>query len=140
MKKRLLSALLCVAMVASLVVGCGGKEEPAAEAPAATEEAATEEAAPADDNVYALIVKSAGNPYNEKEAEGFTTAMDELGLKYVVKYPEQATADAQITMINELVAQNVSSIAIAANDGPTQLHALSRTQARIFLRYEQSAC
>ena len=27
MKKKLLSALLCVAMVASLVVGCGGKEE-----------------------------------------------------------------------------------------------------------------
>ena len=50
MKKRILSALLCVAMVASLVVGCGGKEEPAAapEAPAATEEApaAEEEAAP----------------------------------------------------------------------------------------------
>ena len=43
MKKKLLSALLCVAMVASLVVGCGAKEEaPAAEAPAATEEAATE--------------------------------------------------------------------------------------------------
>ena len=43
MKKKLLSALLCVAMVASLVVGCGAKEEaPAAEAPAATEEAAEE--------------------------------------------------------------------------------------------------
>ena len=43
MKKKLLSALLCVAMVASLVVGCGGKEE-AAEAPApeATEEVAEE--------------------------------------------------------------------------------------------------
>ena len=47
MKKKLLSALLFVAMVASLVVGCGAKEEaPAAETPAATEEtAATEEAA-----------------------------------------------------------------------------------------------
>ena len=43
MKKKLLSALLCVAMVASLVVGCGGKEE-TAEAPAATEESAGEEA------------------------------------------------------------------------------------------------
>lgn len=39
MKKKLLSALLCVAMVASLVVGCGGSEE-AAETPAATEESA----------------------------------------------------------------------------------------------------
>ena len=47
MKKKLLSALLCVAMVASLVVGCGAKEEAPAETPAATEDAAgeTEEAA-----------------------------------------------------------------------------------------------
>lgn len=35
MKKKLLSALLCVAMVASLVVGCGGKDDSAAETPAA---------------------------------------------------------------------------------------------------------
>ena len=44
MKKKILSALLCVAMVASLVVGCGAKEAPAADAPAATEEAASEDA------------------------------------------------------------------------------------------------
>ena len=31
MKKKLLSMLLAVAMVASLTVGCGGSEEPAAE-------------------------------------------------------------------------------------------------------------
>ena len=40
MKKKLLSVLLCAAMVASFVVGCGGKEEaPVAEAPAAEESA-----------------------------------------------------------------------------------------------------
>ena len=43
MKKKLLSALLCVAMVSTLLVGCGSKEAPA-ETPAATEEAAKEEA------------------------------------------------------------------------------------------------
>lgn len=129
MKKRLLSVLLCAAMVASLVVGCGGSEEPAAaDTPAASGDVA-DDAPAGDDNVYALVVKSAGNPYNEKEAEGFTTAMDELGLKYVVKYPETATADAQITMINELVAQNVSSIAIAANDADALQPALEAAAA-----------
>ena len=46
MKKKVLSALISVAMVATLLIGCGSKAEeaPAAEAPAATEEAATEEA------------------------------------------------------------------------------------------------
>ena len=31
MKKKLLSALLCVSMVATMAAGCGSKEEPAAE-------------------------------------------------------------------------------------------------------------
>ena len=61
MKKKLLSALLCVAMVASLVVGCGAKEEAPAEAPAATEEAPAEEeaAAPAEGG-YSFEIVSKG--------------------------------------------------------------------------------
>ena len=52
MKKKLLSALLSVAMVATLLVGCGAKEEAETAAPAATTEAPAaeakaEEAAPA---------------------------------------------------------------------------------------------
>ena len=46
MKKKVLATLLSVAMVATLVVGCGSSEAaaPAAEAPAAEEAAAPEEA------------------------------------------------------------------------------------------------
>ena len=48
MKKKLLGALLSVAMVATLLVGCGSSTAPAEEAAPATEEAAAaEEAAPA---------------------------------------------------------------------------------------------
>lgn len=42
MKRRFLSALLCLAMSASLLVGCGAKEEPVVETPAATEEVSNE--------------------------------------------------------------------------------------------------
>ena len=57
MKKKLLSALLCVAMVASLVIGCGSKEEAAApaEEAAAPAEEATEEAS-ADATTYKVGV------------------------------------------------------------------------------------
>lgn len=55
MKKKLLSALLCVAMVASLMIGCGSKEAPAADAPAATEDAATTDAT-ADAKTYKVGV------------------------------------------------------------------------------------
>ena len=44
MKKKVLAALMSIAMVASLLVGCGAKEEaPAAEAPAAATEEAPKE-------------------------------------------------------------------------------------------------
>lgn len=55
MKKKLLSVLLCTAMVASLAVGCGGKDEtPAEEAPA------TEEAADAAETAEAAEVEETG--------------------------------------------------------------------------------
>ena len=51
MKKKVLSAILSVAMVASLLVGCGGSADSSSSAPAAdsSSDAATEEAAPAAD-------------------------------------------------------------------------------------------
>lgn len=52
MKKKLLAALLTVAMVATMMAGCGKKEEAPAEAPAA-EEAAEEAEAPAEEEAEA---------------------------------------------------------------------------------------
>ena len=58
MKRKVISTLLAVSMVASLLVGCGSKaaEAPAAEAPAAE---ATEEAAPAEDTAEAPAAEEA---------------------------------------------------------------------------------
>ena len=65
MKKKLISLLLCVAMVASMVIGCGSKEEPAAEAPAATEEEAE---APAEtDGELPTITFTHGYYHDESE-------------------------------------------------------------------------
>jgi len=65
---------------------------------------------------YAIIAKSTGNPYNEKEMEGYKKAIGEIGGETILKAPDQPTAEAQIQMIQELVSQKVVSIAIAAND------------------------
>ncbi|MCR5626215.1 MAG: rhamnose ABC transporter substrate-binding protein [Lachnospiraceae bacterium] len=65
---------------------------------------------------FAIVTKSAGNPYNEKEAEGFQKAIEAEGGTCIVQHPEAATADAQIAVINSLISQGVDSIAIAAND------------------------
>lgn len=66
MKKKLLCALLCVSMVATALVGCGGSAEEAAPADdaAATEAAPADDAAPAEDAaadpVAALIAATEG--------------------------------------------------------------------------------
>jgi rhamnose transport system substrate-binding protein len=57
-----------------------------------------------------------GNPYNEREASGFEEAIKAAGYTAIIKHPAEITAEAQITLINELVAQGVSGIAVAAND------------------------
>lgn len=65
---------------------------------------------------YAIIIKNTGNPYNEKESDGFATAIKEFGGLPIIKAPDKPTAEAQIQMIEELIVQRVSVIAIAAND------------------------
>ncbi len=129
MKKKILSAILSVAIAAVLLAGCGSSSEETAapaeaegtkeEAPAA-EETETEEGEAAAESTgsgtYAIITKAAGNPYNEKEAEGFVQAVEEMGGTAIVQHPESATADAQITVIQSLISQGVDSIAIAGND------------------------
>ena len=119
MKKKLLSALLCVAMVASLVVGCGGNEE-AAEAPAATEEAATEEAAaPADsdsmEGTHVFMFKSTGNSFGDLMYEGFAEYMAAKGEKTAYTSPAETTVAAQVQMLDELITQKVASITISTN-------------------------
>ncbi len=137
MKKKVLSVLLAASMISALLAGCGSTpaqtdapaaeeaapaEEEAAPAEAASAEeapAAEGEAAAAGEGTFALVTKSAGNPYNEREAAGLEEAMKAMGYsdsQIIIRHPESATADAQITTINELISQNVSAIAIAAND------------------------
>ena len=118
MKKKLLSALLCVAMVASLVVGCGAKEEaPAAEAPAATEEAAKEEAPAADtmEGTHVFMFKSTGNTFGDLMYEGFEEYLTGLGEKTAYKSPAETTVAAQVQLLDELVTQKVASITISTN-------------------------
>ena len=65
---------------------------------------------------YAFIFKNTGNPYGEKEMDGFKAAIAELGGQVILKAPDQPTVEAQIQMVEELIAQRVDCIAISAND------------------------
>lgn len=126
MKKKLLSVLLCTAMVATLAVGCGGGNDGGSDsnADSGSSTASSDSGDDADSDggessgggTYAIVTKSAGNPFNEKTAEGFQEVIEAAGGTAIVKHPESATADAQVSVIQSLISQGVDSICIAAND------------------------
>ena len=93
MNKKLLSAVLAGAMV----LGC---------------------TAPvfAEGEKIALVGKSAGNAFFEIAAASFVEAAEAEGATVDVVYPETATADAQIKVLDNLISQQPDAICISAND------------------------
>jgi len=68
------------------------------------------------DLTFAIVTKSAGNPFMERMASGFVDGAAAMGINAIVQHPEDTTAEAQIMVINSLIAQGVNGIAVAAND------------------------
>lgn len=106
MKFKKLMAMGLAVVSAVTLAGCGGNN-------AGTD---TDNTASTGNGVYAFIAKDVQNPYMQKVYEGFEAACNDVGAKPLYKGPEAATPEKQIEIINQLVAQGVSGIAIAAND------------------------
>lgn len=96
--KKIFAVVLSVAMVAAM--------------PAASLTVSAEEGGP----TFAFVSKQAGNAFHEVVAGGFQEACDVLGAECIIEHPEDTSAEKQIQVINNLIAQGVDGIAIAAND------------------------
>ena len=79
---------------------------------------------------YAIVCKDASNPYMARMVSGFKEACTALGITAIEKSPETTSADDQITIINELVAQGVKGIAIAANDAAALKGAIEQAKKK----------
>ncbi len=129
MKKKILSALLSAAMVATLLVGCGSSAPEQAAAPAAEEAApAEEEAAPAEEageETAAPAAEGAGDAEFTialcAKTEGIAwfddmrTGVDEFNADHDDVYayeinPEGSDAAKQNAMLEDLIAQGVDAI------------------------------
>lgn len=116
MKFRKLMALgLAAVSATAMLAGCGGASDAPADGGTAN----------AGGGVYAFVAKDVQNPYMQKVYDGFKTACGEIGAEALYKGPEAATPEKQIEIINQLVAQGVAGIAIAANDADALQPALT---------------
>ncbi len=133
MKRKLLGAFLSTAMVASLVVGCGGGNDSAAtDAPAETEtpaEDAAEDATPAEDTATeGAEAPAAGGgkigismPTQSLERWNRDGAyLDEqfkaAGFETILTYSDDKT-EQQVNDIQNMLADGVDMLVIAAIDG-----------------------
>ena len=94
--KKLLSVLLVTLLVAGLMTSAL--------------------AGTADGKKIALVGKSAGNAFFEIAAAAFKEAGEGEGATIDVVYPEEATADAQIKVLDNLISQQPDAICVSAND------------------------
>jgi len=79
----------------------------------------------------ALVVKSLGNGFFDAANKGAEEAAKELGdVEVIYTGPTKATAEAQIEVINSLIAQQVNAIAISANDPDALVPVLKKAMDR----------
>lgn len=124
MKRKVLTILLSVCMATTMLAGCGNKTAKSdsstttakIEATDAATDAKTETTDSVEGKKFGIIIRNAGNPYAEKEAEGFKEIIEAAGAECIIKAPEAATADAQVSLIQSLIFQEVDAIAVASND------------------------
>ena len=110
MKKKVISAILCGAMVLGTVC-------PVLAADDKSDDTKTEAAGnSAEGKKIALVGKAAGNAFFEIAAKSFQETVEAEGGEVQVVYPETATADAQIKVLDNLISQDFDAICISAND------------------------
>ena len=79
----------------------------------------------------ALVVKTLGNGFFDAAHKGAQEAAKELGaVDIIYTGPTTTTAEAQIDVINSLIAQKVDAIAISANDKDALVPALKKAMLR----------
>ena len=90
-----LAAVMCLSLFAACTSNGGGQS--------------------AGGNTHVFMFKSTGNKFGDLMYQGFETAITSFGDKATYQSPSETTVSAQVTMLNTLIAQKVSSITISTN-------------------------
>ena len=124
MKRKLLSAILCVAMVATMLVGCGSSVDTATEATteAATEatteaatEAATEATTTAAGGKVGVAMPTQSSERWINDGANMKEQLEALGYEVDLQYAED-DVQAQVSQIENMIANGANCLVIAAID------------------------
>lgn len=127
MKKKLLSILMVVTVIATILGGCAKetstndetkKETEATKAGGEETEAKDDEADDKGGDTYDIVVmpKLIGIPYFTQTGEGAMKAGLDLGVNVIYNGPTVGDVAEQVKMLEDYITQGVDAIAVAPND------------------------
>ena len=122
MKKKILSMTLISAMLATMLMGCGGTttQEQGTNEPAET----TTEDTDSSKLKIGVVVKAIGDPMWLDLREGAQEKADELGVELAFNAPNSETeVEKQINMLQDLISEDVDAICVA----PSQADSMANT-------------
>ncbi|MDD3139082.1 MAG: ABC transporter substrate-binding protein [Lachnospiraceae bacterium] len=124
MKKKVISVILCVSMVAAMIVGCGSKAKDTADS-TDTAKKATEEM-----NIE-IVSKGFQHQFWQAVLQGANKAADEYGvtINFVGPNTESDIAD-QVQMLNNAINKKPAAIGLAALDTQACLDAIKTAQSQ----------
>ena len=132
MKKKLLSALLSVAMVASLLVGCGSAAAPASEPASepAADTAKTEEAAPAASSGKKVGVSMPTKDLQRWNQDGsnMEAKLKEAGYEVDLQFASN-DVQTQLSQVENMISSGCNVLVIAAIEGSSLGEALDMAKA-----------
>ena len=123
MKKKVLTVVLAMAMATSLLAGCGSSADSTTDTAAAADTAdaqdseteTTDKGADPSDYKVVMVVKQSDSWFDDM-ATGIEQLKKDTGLNVSVQVPETGDAASQISIMEDLIAQDVDAICVVPND------------------------
>ena len=115
MKKKLMSMVLCVLLIAAMTVGCGGQETPASTGTTGETES-SDTADGGESYTIATVVKDMSDPWCLRHQEGVEAYAEETGYNCYVKGPSKTDSAEQIQVLENLIEQDIDALCVVPID------------------------
>jgi ribose transport system substrate-binding protein len=125
MKRKLLATFMSVAMIASLMAGCGASTADNSAAESSESAGETEEATDSSGLHFEIIVRSFQSTYWQAAVTGVDEAAEELGVTCNSYGPDsESDVEDQVELLKEAISRNPDGIGLAACDQEACLEVL----------------
>lgn len=116
MKKKLVALSLTLAMLTSVIMGCGGSSTETASTENAATENADETTASGGGYTIATVVKDMSDPWALRHEEGVKEYAAETGNNCYAKGPAKTDSAEQIQVIEQLISQDIDALCVVPID------------------------